>query len=106
MVEKRLFLVVEFDVDFFVEPPSLFAMFVLWVTDLQCENFCLSLFLLYAQTSIEGHYTPSIQFLILVVPLCGKTELAYFLGLGWAGLGVVVLSWSGGFVVMYRELAV
>ena len=67
----RLFLVVGFDVDLVVETPSLLAMFVLQVMDLQYEHFCLSLFLLYAQTSIEGHYTPSVQFLILVVPLFG-----------------------------------
>ena len=95
MVEKRLLLV--------VEPHPIFVMFVLQVTDLQYEHFCFSLFLLYAQTLIEGHYTPLVQFLILVVPLFGQTELAYCLGLGWARLGVVVISWSGG---LYRELAV
>ena len=99
MVERKLLLVV----DLVVELPFLSVMFVLQVTDLQYEHLCFSLFLLCAQNLIEGHCTPSVQFLIMGVPLFGQTELAYCLGLGWAGLGVVVLSWSRG---LYRELAV
>ena len=99
MVERKLLLVV----DLAVELPFLSVMFVLQVMDLQYEHHCFSLFLLCAQTLIEGHFTPSVQFLTLGVPLFGQIELAYCLGLGWAGLGVVVLSWYGG---LYRELAV
>ena len=95
MVERKLLLV--------VEPPSLSVMITLQVTDLQYEHYCFFLFLLCAQTLIEGQCTPSVQFLILGVPLFGQTELAYCLGLGWAGLGVVVLSWSGG---LYKEMTV
>ena len=93
-------------VEFVVEPHSLFAMCVLQVTDLKFEHFCLPLFLLCAQISIEGHYTPLVQFLILVIPLFGQIELAYCLGFGWVGLGVVVLNWSRVFVTMDRELEV
>ena len=99
MVERKLLLLV----DFVVEPPSLFVMFVLQVMDLQYEHYCFSLFLLCTQALIEGHCTPSVQFLIMGVPLFGQTEMACCLGLCWAGLGVVVLSWSGG---LYKELAV
>ena len=99
MVERKFLLVF----DLVVELPFLSVMFVLQVKDLQHEYCCFSLFLLCVQTLIEDHCTPSIQFLILGVPLFGQTELAYCLGLVWARLGVVVLSWSGG---LYRELVV
>ena len=38
--------------------------------------------------------------------LFGQIELVYYLGLGWVGLGVTVLSWTGDFVVVYMALAV
>ena len=80
--------------------------FVLKVTNFQLEHLCLPLILFCAQILIEGCCTLVDRFLALVFQLFKQIELVYYLGLGWVGLGVAVLSWFGDFVVMYMVLAV
>jgi len=75
-------------------------MVVLQVTDFQLGPIYLPWFLQYAQILIEGHCTPLDWFLALVFQLFEQIGPICYLGLGWVGLGVAVLNWTEGLVVV------